>query len=127
MQMTAGFKAYEMEDDVTKDLSEFALANALFAALVESHAAEQNARRNAMENASKNASEMIGRLQMQYNRGRQAVITNELIDIITGMFQCFGLEWSLTRGFSLQVPVLCRPYIRIKIVSRCAPLFDMKA
>jgi len=79
-----GFKAYEMEDDVTKDLSEFALANALFAALVESHAAEQNARRNAMENASKNASEMIGRLQMQYNRGRQAVITNELIDIITG-------------------------------------------
>jgi len=40
----AGFKAYEMEDDVVKDLSEFALANALYAALVEGHAAETNAR-----------------------------------------------------------------------------------
>ena len=37
-----------------------------------------------MDNASKNASDMIGRLQMQYNRGRQASITNELVDIITG-------------------------------------------
>lgn len=40
--------------------------------------------RNAMDNASKNASDMIGKLQMQYNRGRQASITNELVDIITG-------------------------------------------
>jgi F-type H+-transporting ATPase subunit gamma len=40
----AGFQAYEMEDDVVKDLSEFALANALYAALVEGHAAETNAR-----------------------------------------------------------------------------------
>ena len=37
-----------------------------------------------MDNASKNASDMISRLQMQYNRGRQAAITNELVDIITG-------------------------------------------
>ena len=37
-----------------------------------------------MDNASKNASDMINRLQMQYNRGRQAAITNELVDIITG-------------------------------------------
>ena len=44
MSFTAGFKAYEMEDDVVKDLSEFALANALYAALVEGHAAETNAR-----------------------------------------------------------------------------------
>jgi ATP synthase len=41
--------------------------------------------RNAMDNASKNAGDMIGSLQMQYNRGRQAAITNELVDIITGM------------------------------------------
>lgn len=41
---TAGFKAYEMEDDVTKDLAEFALANAIYAALVEGHACEQSAR-----------------------------------------------------------------------------------
>lgn len=40
--------------------------------------------RNAMDNASKNASDMISRLTMQYNRGRQAAITNELVDIITG-------------------------------------------
>ena len=44
MRFSAGFKAYEMEDDVVKDLSEFALANALYAALVEGHAAETNAR-----------------------------------------------------------------------------------
>jgi len=41
--------------------------------------------RNAMDNASKNASDMISSLQMKYNRGRQAAITNELVDIITGM------------------------------------------
>ena len=73
-----------MEDDVTKDLAEFALANAVYAALVEAHACENSARRNAMDNASKNASDMIGSLQMKYNRGRQAAITNELVDIITG-------------------------------------------
>ncbi|KZT04925.1 ATP synthase F1 gamma [Laetiporus sulphureus 93-53] len=84
LKSSPGFRAYEMEDDVTKDLAEFALANAIYAALVEGHACEQSARRNAMDNASKNAGEMINRLQMQYNRGRQAAITNELVDIITG-------------------------------------------
>ncbi|KAF8576270.1 ATP synthase F1 gamma [Ramaria rubella] len=79
-----GFVAYEQEDGTTKDIAEFTLANAIYAALVESHAAEQNSRRNAMDNASKNAGDMIGSLQMQYNRGRQAAITNELVDIITG-------------------------------------------
>ncbi|PAV18177.1 ATP synthase F1 gamma [Pyrrhoderma noxium] len=79
-----GFKTYEMEDDVTKDLSEFALANAIFSALVEGHACEISSRRNAMDNASKNAGDMIGSLTLQYNRGRQAAITNELVDIITG-------------------------------------------
>ena len=39
-----------------------------------------------MDNASKNAKDMIGSLQMKYNRGRQAAITNELVDIITGKF-----------------------------------------
>ena len=43
----------------------------------------------AMDNASKNAKDMIGALQMKYNRGRQAAITNELVDIITGKFQNF--------------------------------------
>ena len=40
-----------------------------------------------MDNASKNAKDMIGALTMQYNRGRQAAITNELVDIITGAFR----------------------------------------
>ncbi|KAH7928345.1 ATP synthase F1 gamma [Leucogyrophana mollusca] len=84
LKESAGLRAYEMEDDVTKDLAEFSLANAIYAALVEGHACEQSARRNAMDNASKNATDMIDTLTMQYNRGRQAAITNELVDIITG-------------------------------------------
>jgi len=60
------------------------LANALFWALAEGHACEQSARRNAMDNASKNAGDMITRFQILFNRTRQAVITNELVDIITG-------------------------------------------
>jgi len=81
------FKAYEMEDAddaLVNDLASFALTNAIYATLVEGHATEISARRNAMDNASKNAGEMIDKLQMQFNRQRQAVITNELVDIITG-------------------------------------------
>ncbi|KAJ6621312.1 ATPase, F1 complex, gamma subunit domain-containing protein [Mycena sp. CBHHK59/15] len=87
IEESEGFKAYEMEDDFTKDLAEFSLANAIYAALVEAHACETvpgKPIRNAMDNASKNATDMISSLQMQYNRGRQAAITNELVDIITG-------------------------------------------
>ncbi|KAG1752244.1 ATPase, F1 complex, gamma subunit domain-containing protein [Suillus lakei] len=72
------------ENALKETSAEFSLANAIYAALVESHACEQSARRNAMDNASKNAKDMIDRLTMQYNRGRQAAITNELVDIITG-------------------------------------------
>jgi len=81
---STGFTAYEMEDDVTRDIAEFSLANAIYAALVEGHACEMSSRRNAMDSASKNAGDMINALQLQYNRGRQASITNELVDIITG-------------------------------------------
>ena len=49
---SAGFNQYEMEEDVSKDLAEFGLANAIYTALVEGHAAEISARRTAMENAS---------------------------------------------------------------------------
>ncbi|KAJ2243162.1 atp3 gamma subunit of the F1 sector of mitochondrial F1F0 ATP synthase [Coemansia sp. RSA 454] len=78
------FKAYEYQDEVLENLNEFLLANSLHWALVEGHAAEMAAKRSAMENATKNAGDIINRLTLQYNRGRQAVITNELIDIITG-------------------------------------------
>jgi len=106
----AAFNAYEIDDDASKDLFEFSLANAIYATLVEGHACEQSARyvwslyqftlnkrllsRNAMDNASKNATDMIASLNMRYNRGRQAAITNELVDIITGMstsFSCVGV------------------------------------
>jgi F0F1-type ATP synthase gamma subunit len=52
LRAAAGFQAYEMEEDSSKDLAEFALANAIYTALVEGHAAEISARRTAMENAS---------------------------------------------------------------------------
>ncbi|KAI8323996.1 ATP synthase F1, gamma subunit [Martensiomyces pterosporus] len=78
------FTAYEYQDEILENLNEFLFANSLHWALVEGHAAEMAAKRTAMENATKNAGDMIQKLTLQYNRGRQAVITNELIDIITG-------------------------------------------
>jgi len=84
LRETESFKVYEMEEDVTKDLAEFSIANAVYAALVEGHAAEISSRRNSMDNATKNANDMIAALQLKYNRGRQASITNDLVDIITG-------------------------------------------
>lgn len=56
----------------------------IFKALLESAASEQGARMNAMENATKNAGEMIKKLSLKYNRTRQANITKELIEIISG-------------------------------------------
>ncbi len=56
----------------------------IFRGLLESAASEHGARMSAMDNASKNASEMIGKLTLQYNRARQAAITKELMEIISG-------------------------------------------
>lgn len=78
------FNTYELEDDVVPNLAEFSLANFILWGLAEGHASEISARRTAMDNASKNANEMIGKFTILYNRTRQAVITNELVDIITG-------------------------------------------
>lgn len=58
--------------------------NAVYWALAEGYAAELSSRRTAMENATKNADDMVKRLTLTYNRSRQAVITNDLCDIITG-------------------------------------------
>ncbi|KAI9745119.1 MAG: atp3 gamma subunit of the F1 sector of mitochondrial F1F0 ATP synthase [Claussenomyces sp. TS43310] len=78
------FSAFEIDDDVLVNLREYALANSLYWALAEGHACEQSARRNAMDNASKNAGDMISKYQILFNRTRQAVITGELVEIITG-------------------------------------------
>jgi len=56
----------------------------IFSALLENAASEQGARMSAMDNATRNAGEMIDTLTIQFNRSRQAVITNELIEIISG-------------------------------------------
>jgi F-type H+-transporting ATPase subunit gamma len=78
------FSTFEIDDEVLANLREYALANSLFWALAEGHACEQSARRNAMDNASKNAGDMISKYQILFNRTRQAVITGELVEIITG-------------------------------------------
>jgi F-type H+-transporting ATPase subunit gamma len=81
---SANFAAFEIDDAELPNLQEYALTNSLYWALAEGHACEQSARRNAMDNASKNAGDMITKYQILFNRTRQAVITNELVEIITG-------------------------------------------
>lgn len=60
------------------------MASLIFYGLKENAASEQSARMSAMDNATKNAGEMISKLTLYYNRTRQAVITRELIEIISG-------------------------------------------
>ena len=60
------------------------LAVQIYRALLENAASEQGARMTAMDNATRNAGDMIARLTLNYNRTRQAVITKELIEIISG-------------------------------------------
>ncbi|XP_054845261.1 ATP synthase subunit gamma, mitochondrial isoform X3 [Eublepharis macularius] len=74
----------DIDADVLRNYQEFTLANIIFYSLKESTTSEQSARMTAMDNASKNASEMIDKLTLTFNRTRQAVITKELIEIISG-------------------------------------------
>jgi F-type H+-transporting ATPase subunit gamma len=78
---------YEYEPDeeaILADLLPRGIATEIFAGLLENAASEQGARMTAMDNATRNAGEMIDRLTIQYNRSRQAAITKELIEIISG-------------------------------------------
>ena len=76
---------YEPEEEaILADLLPRGVATQIFAALLENGASEQGARMSAMDNATRNAGDMIDKLTIQYNRSRQAVITNELIEIISG-------------------------------------------
>ena len=72
------------EEEILEDLLPRGVATQVFAALLENAASEQGARMSAMDNATRNAGDMIDRLTIEYNRSRQAVITNELIEIISG-------------------------------------------
>lgn len=78
---------YEYEPDEADILSELLplnIATQILRALLENAASEQGARMSAMDNATRNAGDMIGRLTLRYNRTRQAMITKELIEIISG-------------------------------------------
>ncbi|AXQ94082.1 F0F1 ATP synthase subunit gamma [Cereibacter azotoformans] len=72
------------EEGVLADLLPRGVATQIFTALLENGASEQGARMSAMDNATRNAGDMINRLTIQYNRSRQAAITKELIEIISG-------------------------------------------
>ena len=72
------------EEAILADLLPRNVAIQIFRALLENAASEQGSRMNAMENATKNAGDMIQRLSIQYNRTRQAAITTELVEIISG-------------------------------------------
>ena len=72
------------EEEILADLLPRGVATQIFAGLLENAASEQGARQSAMDNATRNAGDMIDRLTIEYNRSRQAVITNELIEIISG-------------------------------------------
>ncbi len=83
----AGGAIYEFEpseEEILADLLPKNLAVQIYTALVENAASEQGARMTAMDNATRNAGDMIDRLTLNYNRTRQAAITRELIEIISG-------------------------------------------
>lgn len=72
------------EEAILSDLLQRGVATQIFSALLENGASEQGARMSAMDNATRNAGDMIDKLTIEFNRSRQAVITNELIEIISG-------------------------------------------
>ena len=81
---TALYDYEPSEEAILADLLPRGVATQVFTALLENAASEQGARMSAMDNATRNAGEMIDDLTIEYNRSRQAVITNELIEIISG-------------------------------------------
>ena len=87
VEIDTGGAMYEYEPDEKEILTELLPRNIsvqIFRALLENGASEQGARMSAMDNATRNAGEMIDKLTLSYNRQRQAQITKELIEIISG-------------------------------------------
>jgi F-type H+-transporting ATPase subunit gamma len=72
------------EEEILRDLLPLNVATQIFRGLLENAASEQGARMTAMDNATRNAGEMIDKLTLNYNRSRQAQITKELIEIVSG-------------------------------------------
>lgn len=80
----ASYEYEPSEEEILSDLLPRNLSVQIFRALLESFASEQGARMTAMDNATRNAGDMINDLTLNYNRTRQAFITKELIEIISG-------------------------------------------
>src|SRR5262249_46737051 len=78
------YEAEPDESEILADLLPRNIAVQIFRALLENAASEQGARMSAMDNATRNAGDMINKLSISYNRQRQAQITKELIEIISG-------------------------------------------
>jgi len=86
MMETPSMAVYDsVDEDVVRSFQEFQLANTLFYTMKENYTSEQGARMISMDGATKNAGDMIEKMALLYNRTRQAVITTELIEIISGM------------------------------------------
>lgn len=73
-----------LDSEVLRSFAEYSLASLIFYAMKEGNCSEQSSRMTAMDGASKNAGEMINKMTLLFNRTRQAVITKELIEIISG-------------------------------------------
>ena len=82
------FDEYELEgperSELLLDLAEFKMGAVLYNAMLENSTSELGSRMQSMENSTKNAKDMLGKLTLLYNRTRQASITTELIEIISG-------------------------------------------
>jgi len=72
------------EDEILANLLPKNISTQIFKAMLENSASEQGSRMSAMDNATRNAGEMVDKLTIEYNRSRQAAITKELIEIISG-------------------------------------------
>tara|TARA_Y100001970_G_scaffold20809_1_gene23524 strand:+ start:781 stop:1662 length:882 start_codon:yes stop_codon:yes gene_type:complete len=72
------------EDEILSNLLPKNISTQIFKAMLENAASEQGSRMSAMDNATRNAGEMVDKLTIEYNRSRQAAITKELIEIISG-------------------------------------------
>ena len=83
-EMSAIYEYEPDEEEILAQLLPRNLAVQIYRALLESSASEQAARMTAMDNATRNAGDMIDRLSLLYNRSRQAAITTELTEIVTG-------------------------------------------
>ena len=83
-EKTLSYEFEPDEDEILEDLLPKNISTQIFKALLENAASEQGSRMTAMDNATRNAGDLVDKLTINYNRSRQASITKELIEIISG-------------------------------------------